>query len=214
MAFCSKCGKEVPAETKFCPYCGEAVAAPETSERSTPEVKFDTKDAKGQLAGYFNTVAVEKTEEERADASNVKNKIMAILAYAVAIALAVSVFTTTRFWAALIEIIFVGGVIIVPLLVGKNSPFARFHTNNGLILTILAAVLMILQSLNWAIFTKKATFYGVVYSTKKLFPYYIFGVLFWVAAVAIIVLAIFGIIHAAKGNKKDLPIVGGIKIIK
>ena len=38
--------------------------------------------------------------------------------------------------------------------------------------------------------------------------------LFILAAIAIVVLAIFGIVHAAKGNKKDLPIVGGVKIIK
>ena len=201
MAFCSKCGKEVPAETKFCPYCGAAVAEPEKSERTAPDIKLNTNDAKGQLAGYFNTKTVEKTEEERADANNVKNKIMAILAYAVAISLAFSAMTTNRLGGILIEIIFVGGILLVPFFVGKNSPFARFHTNNGLILSICAIGLLILRWLNWLIFVKKDSFY-------------IFNVLFIIAAIAIVVLAIFGIVHAAKGNKKDLPIVGGVKIIK
>ncbi|MBR4636332.1 MAG: zinc ribbon domain-containing protein [Clostridia bacterium] len=214
MAFCSKCGKEVPAETKFCPYCGAAVAEPEKSERTAPDIKLNTNDAKGQLAGYFNTKTVEKTEEERADANNVKNKIMAILAYAVAISLAFSAMTTNRLGGILIEIIFVGGILLVPFFVGKNSPFARFHTNNGLILSICAIGLLILRWLNWLIFVKKDSFYGVTYVIKRHFPFYIFNVLFIIAAIAIVVLAIFGIVHAAKGNKKDLPIVGGVKIIK
>ena len=212
MAFCSKCGKEVPAETKFCPYCGAAVAEPEKSERTAPDIKLNTNDAKGQLAGYFNTKTVEKTEEERADANNVKNKIMAILAYAVAIALACSVFYSGKILGAILTIIFLGGVIIVPMLVGKNSPFARFHTNNGLVLTIIAAVLLFLQGLNKTIFPLKINWN--TYHTGRFFLYYIFAVLFILAAIGIIVLAIFGIVHAAKGNKKDLPIVGGVKIIK
>ena len=211
MAFCSKCGKEVPAETKFCPYCGEAVGG---SERTAPGIKLNTNDAKGQLAGFFNTQAMPRTEEERVDASSVKNKIMAILAYAVAIALAVFALYNDRFLPLLLEVIFVGGVLLVPFFVGKNSEFARFHTNNGLILSLLAVGLLILRWLNWLIFVKKGKFYGVYYVIKRYFPFHIFNVLFIIAAIALIVLAIFGIIHAAKGNKKDLPLVGGIKIIK
>ena len=214
MAFCSKCGKEVPAETKFCPYCGAAVAEPGKPERTAPDIKLNTDDAKGQLTNYFDTKAVDKTEEERADANNAKNKIMAILAYAVAIALACAAMYTNRFWGVLCEIIFVGGVLLVPIFVGKNSPFARFHTNNGLVLSACACGLLLLRWLNWLIFVKKEKIYGVIYGYKKYFPFHIFNVLFILAAIAIIVLAIFGIVHAAKGNKKDLPVVGGVKIIK
>lgn len=207
MAFCSKCGKQVPEDTRFCPYCGSVLKA---EERTAP-AGVNTGDAKGQLADYFNTKAADKTEQERQDANNVKNKIMAILAYAVAIALICCFMGTVSFLSTILQIIFIGGVIIVPILVGKNSAFARFHANNGLILTILASALMILQSINWALFPLK---FNSHFRLVHLAPYYIFTIIYAACAIAILVLAIFGIIHAAKGNKKELPFIGGIKIIK
>lgn len=89
--------------------------------------------------------------------------------------------------AALAYILF-----FLPLITAKDSPFGKFHANQGLVLLIfgIAAniVLTIIPIIGWI-----------------LLP---FADLFW------LVLAIIGIINAVNGQTKPLPMIGGINIIK
>lgn len=86
-------------------------------------------------------------------------------------------------------------LFFIPLLneESKRSPFAKFHVNQQLVLLIAAVAINIIGSvipiIGWFI----------------ILP---FGCLF------LIVAAIMGIIHAAKGEMKKLPLIGGIEIIK
>ncbi len=98
-----------------------------------------------------------------ADASS--NKVMAVLAY-------------------------LGILVLVPLLAAKESKFARFHTNQGLILLICSIV---------------SFFIGKVPSI---------AFISWILNIAILILAIIGIINAVKGETKELPLVGKFTIIK
>ncbi|MCX6763693.1 MAG: DUF4870 domain-containing protein [Candidatus Moranbacteria bacterium] len=76
----------------------------------------------------------------------------------------------------------------------KNSPFAKFHAN---------------QQLNFLIFTVV----GYIVSTILMFV--IIGIFLWVIVVIMsIVFLIMGIINAANGTMKKLPIIGGFQIIK
>jgi uncharacterized membrane protein len=88
-----------------------------------------------------------------------------------------------------------GILFLIPLFAAKESPFARFHANQGLILFLLQIVLYIA---------------GIV---LIFIPYIggIISVLLWLGFVA---LAIIGIINAAKGETKELPLIGGFKLIK
>ena len=90
-----------------------------------------------------------------------KNKVYAILAY-------------------------IGILFLVPLLAAKDSPYAKFHTNQGLVLFLLEVILSVV----WWI------------------P--LLGLL-WIA---VVVFAIMGIINAAQGECKPLPIIGEIELIK
>lgn len=82
-------------------------------------------------------------------------------------------------------------LFLVPLLAAPNSKFARFHANQGLVLflaELIASVVCSVPFLGW-----------------------IAG---GVMSVIVVVLAILGIVAAAKGEMKELPIIGKYKILK
>lgn len=89
---------------------------------------------------------------------------------------------------------YLGILILVPLFAAKESPFARFHCNQGLILIIAEVVV------------------NILYRIFKNVP--VIGLIIAIVEIALFVLAILGIINAAKGKAKELPLIGGIQILK
>ncbi|MBR3753942.1 MAG: hypothetical protein IKK49_02415 [Clostridia bacterium] len=82
-------------------------------------------------------------------------------------------------------------IFLIPLLAAKDSKFARFHTNQGLVLfigAILSSVITVIPIIGWIIAP--------------------------IAGLAITVLAIIGIVNALGGKAKELPIIGKFKILK
>ena len=82
-------------------------------------------------------------------------------------------------------------LFFIPLLAAKDSPFARFHANQGLVLFlggIASSILMVIPILGWL-----------------LAP---------VVSIIIMVLSVIGIINALNGRAKVLPIIGKFKILK
>ena len=93
------------------------------------------------------------------------NKVMAILAY-------------------------FGILFLIPLFAAKESPFARYHANQGLVLVLFTFVCYILAwipKLGWI------SYIG-----------YLIGFVFF----------IIGVINAAGGKMKPLPLIGKITLIK
>ena len=95
---------------------------------------------------------------------------------------------------------YLGILFLVPLLAAKDSPFARYHANQGLVLFIVwiatAIVLGILNVVLWMIHLGFiATILSLVY-------------------LGFLVLAVLGIINAAAGKCVPLPVIGGITLIK
>lgn len=91
----------------------------------------------------------------------------------------------------------------------KDSKFVKFHTNQGLVLFIftIAWVIIerILSSILTAIFLRLYFLWGPI------------SVILWILSLASYVfaaLAVIGIINAANGTTKPLPVIGGIKILK
>ena len=103
----------------------------------------------------------------QADSADIeKNKIFAIIAY-------------------------IGILFIVPLLAAKESRFAMYHANQGLVLflfNIAVGVIAIIPILGWIV-----------------------AAVGWVAS---LVFLIMGIINAANGQMKPLPIIGGFSLLK
>ncbi|PIP28104.1 MAG: hypothetical protein COX29_02960 [Candidatus Moranbacteria bacterium CG23_combo_of_CG06-09_8_20_14_all_35_22] len=87
-------------------------------------------------------------------------------------------------------------LFFIPLLSeeGKKSPFAKFHAN---------------QQLNLLLF-------GVIgYTASAILMIILIGfLLYFVVIIGSLVFLIMGIINAAKGEMKKLPIIGGFSILK
>ncbi len=110
----------------------------------------------------FNNTADTTSEYDAQDIE--KNKVMAVLAYI---------------------------LFFIPLLAAKESKFARFHTNQGLVLFlggIIASVVAVIPVIGWIIAP--------------------------IAGLVITVLAVIGIINALNGRAKELPVIGKFKILK
>ncbi len=100
-----------------------------------------------------------------------KNKVMGVLAY-------------------------LGLLVLVPLLAAKDSKFARFHSNQGLVLLIAEGICSVLSAI------------------LSLIPFWLIRLPIYLVQIALFVLAIIGIVNAASGKAKELPLIGKITILK
>ncbi len=99
-----------------------------------------------------------------------KNKVFAVLAY-------------------------IGILFLVPLLAAKESPFARYHTNQGILLFLTAVGL------------------GIGGTILSFIPF--LGCIISLGAwICILVLMVMGVINAISGKYKPLPLIGKYTILK
>ena len=169
MAFCGNCGTKIDDNAKFCPGCGQAVEAPATEQIKTEateqpkaeQAQGQQNDLSAKIANLNNT----KDTTDQFDKDDIeKNKAMGLLAYI---------------------------LFFIPLLAAKDSPFARYHANQGLVLFLcglISSVLWIIPILGWIIAP--------------------------ILSIVITILAVIGIINALNGKAKELPIIGKFKILK
>ena len=119
-----------------------------------------------KVEDQFKNAPDSTAEFDQADINS--NKVMAIIAY-------------------------FGILVLIPLFAAKDSKFARFHTNQGLVLFIAAIIVAIL---------------GSILSKIHL------GFISTILDIIVFVFALIGIINAAQGKAKELPFIGKYKIIK
>ena len=98
---------------------------------------------------------------------------------------------------------YLGPLVLVPIFAAKESPFARFHANQGLILLIVAIGLSIILSILTSI---------LLVISLSLFA--LTSILTSLFGLCVLVFMILGIINAAKGEMKELPFIGKYRIIK
>lgn len=117
--------------------------------------------------------------------------------------------TTAAFTSADVEknkamgiLSYFGILVLIPIFAARESPFARYHANQGLLLCIAALI------------------YGVAYTVLSSLILAISWRLYFVvsllglAGIVFLVLAILGIINAANGRAKELPWIGRYRILK
>jgi uncharacterized membrane protein len=80
---------------------------------------------------------------------------------------------------------YIGPLVIISYLVAKDEPFTKFHIKQGLVLLVANIALWVLASVA-----------------------YPFWPLFRLCNLALFILAIIGIVNAAQGKEKELPLVG------
>ena len=95
-----------------------------------------------------------------------------------------------------------GPLVLIPLLAAKGSRFARYHTNQGLVLLI-----------GWIAYS---IVYGILRSIILAISWRLYFLVSIIGLVGLVflVLAVIGIINAANGRAKELPVIGKIKLLK
>lgn len=93
---------------------------------------------------------------------------------------------------------YVGILFLVPLLAAPKSRFARYHTNQGIVLFIATMVV----SFGFYIL-------GHIPVLGRVVGF--FGYFVWMAAFALMIL---GIVNAGNGKCQPLPVLGGYKLLK
>lgn len=174
MALCKNCGAQIEDNVKFCPQCG-ATAENIGVQQTQPQ---QNEAAQNNFSAKFASLNNTADTTAEFDANDVtQNKAMAILAY-------------------------FGPLVLIPIFAAKGSKFARYHSNQGLLLLIACTAWSIVYSIiNWII---------LAISWRLYFISSIIGIF----SIVFIVLAVIGIVNAANGKAKELPVIGKYKILK
>ena len=89
-------------------------------------------------------------------------------------------------------------LVLIPILVAKDSKFARFHANQGLVLAIAEIVCLAVIGI-----LRKLPIIG-----------WVFGIVRGLFSLVCLIFVVIGIVNAASGKAKDLPLVGAFRILK
>lgn len=176
MKFCGKCGTKIEDNIKFCPGCGSPTDVPQEqqSQQAQPASQPPQNDFSQKIQNLNNT-ADTTAEFDQNDINT--NKGMAILAY-------------------------FGPLVFIPMFAAKQSKFARYHSNQGLLLLITAVA--------WSIV------YGIINAILLAISWRLYTVssIIGILSIVFFVLFIIGIINASNGRAKELPLIGKFKILK
>ncbi|MBQ8983516.1 MAG: hypothetical protein IJ079_07990 [Lachnospiraceae bacterium] len=91
---------------------------------------------------------------------------------------------------------YIGILWLVGLFAAKDSKYAKFHVNQGIVLSIFAVGFDVALTILTAILGRIAVFRVLLSLTGS------------VGNLAVVGLVVFGIIFAAKGRAKELPLIG------
>lgn len=172
MAFCGKCGAQMEEGAKFCPSCGEGVAAPQETVQQPQQPQQNDIGAK---VAALNNTADTTADFDPQDIAN--NKVMGVLSY-------------------------LGILCLIPIFAAKDSKFARFHANQGLILCIANIAWSIVSRIVGSILTAISWRLGFISTILSLL------------SLVFLILAIIGIVNVVNGKAKELPIIGKYKLLK
>lgn len=97
---------------------------------------------------------------------------------------------------------YLGILVLIPIFAAKDSPFARYHANQGSILCIAAILYGVAYSILTAVI--------LAISWRLYFLVTIIGLV----GIVFAVLAVIGIVNAVNGRAKELPLIGKYKLLK
>ena len=164
--YCPSCGAELEENAKFCKACGEKIGTGAAAVAAAGAAAGSVFDEAAEKLKDLNNTADTTSEFDPEDIA--KNKIFAIFAY-------------------------LGWLVLIPIFAAKESKFARFHANQGIVLAIASTLGIILISLLPSI--------KIVY------------LIAWLFELAVFALMVIGIYNAANGKAKDLPVIGTFRIL-
>lgn len=185
MAFCRNCGQQIADDATVCAACGTPVEAQAQQAQPVQQpVQPQQPVQQAQPQQYAQPV------QQPTDPT--QDKSLAWLSY-------------------------LGILLLIPLFARKASKFCQYHVRQGAILLVTGVaysiVTQILLAIIKAIFPSQIKYiYYIPYEAPS--PVYsIFNVIFSLASIFFLVVAIIGIVNAVKGEEKELPILGKIKLL-
>ena len=164
MKYCEKCGTELNDNANFCSKCGASQQS--TNSRSFEDAVENMKGTAGDFAKKVVKLNDTPDTSFSYDTQDIADyRVMAALAY-------------------------LGALALVPLFAAKNSPYARYHVNQGIILLIVRLAAAFVCSL-----------LGI-------------SLLQGLVALASVIYIAIGITNALSGRAKELPLIGKYRILK
>ncbi len=142
-----------------------------------PKNQASTNNANNMSDVFMNIANTADTTDQFDKADIDGNKAMAILAY-------------------------IGPLVLIPIFAAKDSKFARYHANQGLLLLIISVLYGIISGI--------ISFVALAISWRLFFISGIFGFI----SLVLVVPLVLGIVNAASGKAKELPIIGKFRLLK
>lgn len=187
MKLCIVCENEVKNNEEQCPSCGAFV-------NIESQLVFETTNKKCSLSQFWLNRNKKQNNIEKTNAKVFQNEDI----------------EENKFVAALS---YLGFFVLVPLFLATNSNYARFHAKQGVNLSVVAILHVIVSYMLHFIKITKTTFIsGKAYIYTQT-PDAI-TVILALMCIPIFVLAIIGVINAVNGNARLLPLIGKLKILK
>ena len=203
MAFCAKCGAQLADGSLFCANCGAPLQqqpyqqAPNQQYQQAPNQQYQQ--APNQQYQQYQQApnqqyqqAPNQQYQQYQQAPNQKSAFE-------------DFFNTPDYTAQMHPndiqqnkvmgvLAYLGILVLIPIFAAPQSRFARFHANQGLILDIAVMVISILSGL-----------------LTSLVP--VLAIIFLLIDIPVIALLILGIVNAASGKAKELPLIGKLRIL-
>lgn len=189
MAFCKNCGNPIADGSTFCPNCGTPVDnAQQTYQQEAPQQSYEQPYQQEAPQQSYEQPYQQPVQPQvmNPDGSPLPGeKGLAWLAY-----------------------VLLAPAFLVPMFVKKTSEYCKFHVKQGATLWAVHMAYYILQSIIGDIIHSAAVanpYNGAVVGINVSL-----SILFAAGHVFLSVLAIIGIINAATGKKKELPLIDKI----
>lgn len=97
---------------------------------------------------------------------------------------------------------YIGILVLIPIFAAPNSKFARFHSNQGLLLCIACVAYSIVYAVLSGIILAISIFLAPLVAVLGL------------VELVFLALMIIGIVNVAQGKAKELPVIGKFRILK
>ena len=216
MAFCQNCGLRLNEGTKFCPNCGTPVqivempaAVPVQQEMSpvrgeAPEQVPPAPQPEAYQPPAPQPEAYQPPAPQPAGYQQPSSPFQAPPAQpAGQPPVQGGAVSEAQMKKGMAVLSYFGLLVLIPIFAARKDPFAKYHANQGFVLFIFMMA-----------FSSVATVLNnVLIEINPLLVLLVSGLLL-VCYVLYIIFAIIGIVHAARGQTKPLPLIGGIKLIR
>ena len=201
MAFCSQCGAQINDDARFCPACGAQQAPAQNGAQNEPG-GGQTQD--GYQAYTDPSQSQQQNTQQSAYGQNYGQQQQYGYGQQNPYQQApMSPEQDAQQNKGIAWLAYLGILFFIPMVAKSDSKFCRFHSNQGLVLLIFDFIVWIAAAILTAIFI------GISWRL-----YWIASIFSAAAGITILVFVILGIVNAANGKYKELPLIGKIKLIK